>query len=97
MDHFNISQLCRFCGKGNKVFKVDLRCYDADGKVNVNPMRMLTNFSFQCEFCCIVSTLDFDKFSHPNIILHLKRQKEKNDEIREMFQELFSILNEILK
>ena len=93
MDHFNISQLCRFCRRGNKVFKVSLSCYDADGKVNINTMQRLKDFSFQCEFCNLVSTLDFNKFSHPDIILNLKKKKKKNDKIRKALDELYSLLN----
>ena len=94
MDHFNVSQLCRFCARGSKVFKVELDCYDAEGALTVNPMQMLSRFSFQCEFCGLVSTLDFCQFSHPSIILHMKRKKEKNDKIKKLLQELYVLLNE---
>ena len=56
-------------------------------------MQRLKDFSFQCEFCNHVSMLDFHKFSHPDIILHLKHQKEKNDKIRKALDELYSLLN----
>ena len=60
----------------------------------VNPMQMLSRFSFQCEFCGLVSTLDFCQFSHLSIILYMKREKEKNDKIKKLLQELYVLLDE---
>ena len=94
MDHFNVLQLCRFCARGSKVFKVELECYDAAGTLTVNPLQMLSRFSFQSQFCNLVSTLDFYEFSHPSIIVHLKREKEKNDKIKKLLQKLYVLLNE---
>ena len=93
MDSFNINQLCRFCRRGNKVFEINLSCYDAEGKLTVNSME-LKDFSFQCEFCNLVSTLDFDKFSHPSIIIQLKRQNEKIEQIKQQLKDFLSLLNE---
>ena len=94
MDHFNVSQLCQFCARGSKVFKVELDCYNAEGALTVNPVQMLSRFYFQCEFFGLVSTLDFCQFSHLSIILHMKREKEKNDKIKKLLQELYVLLNE---
>ena len=94
MDHFNVLQLCRFCARGSKVFKVELECYDAAGALTVNPLQMLSRFSFQCEFCGLASTLDFGQFSHLSIIVHLKREKEKNDKIKKLLRELYVLLHE---
>ena len=93
MDSFNINQLCRFCRRGNKVFEINLSCYDAEGKLTVNSME-LKDFLFQCEFCNLVSTLDFDKFSHPSIIIQLKRQNEKIKQIKQQLKDFLSLLNE---
>ena len=54
----------------------------------------LKDFSFQCEFCNLVSTLDFDKFSHPSIIIQLKRQNEKIKQIKQQLKDFLSLLNE---
>ena len=94
MDSFNINQLCRICRQGNKVFEINLSCYDAEGKLTVNSMQLLRDFSFQCEFCNHVSTLDFDKFSHPSIIIQLKRQNEKIKQIKQQLKDFLSLLNE---
>ena len=93
MDSLNINQLCRICRRGNKVFEINLSCYDAEGKLTVNSME-LKDFSFQCEFCNLVSTLDFDKFSHPSIIIQLKRQNEKIKQIKQQLKDFLSLLNE---
>ena len=57
-------------------------------------MQLLRDFSFQCEFCNHVSTLDFDKFSHPSIIIQLKRQNEKIKQIKQQLKDFLSLLNE---
>ena len=33
MDHFNISQECIHCLRGTRLFRVDLSCYDDNGKL----------------------------------------------------------------
>ena len=33
MDHINITQGCIYCLKGKKLFRVDLDCYDAEGRL----------------------------------------------------------------
>ena len=73
--------MCRFCRRGNKVFKIELNDYDANRKLTVNAIDLLHKFSFQCEFCCGVSTLDFDKICCPSIIVQLTREKAKKDKI----------------
>ena len=92
MNCFSICQLCRFCQRGSRVFNVDLSCYDAEGRLNVNPMQLIGQFSFQCQFCNHVSTLEFDKFSHPDLIRYLKRQTEKCNEIRTILDSFYSLL-----
>ena len=65
MDHFKISQTCVNCLRGKKVFRVDLDLYDAEGRLLPGTRRM-KNFNFTCQYCCTQSSLDFDKFSHPD-------------------------------
>ena len=46
MNYMNICQVCRFCLKGSKVFKVNLRCFDDEtGELNINPIEGI-HFSF---------------------------------------------------
>ena len=33
MDHFNITQACIHCLRESKLFRVDLSCYDAEGRL----------------------------------------------------------------
>ena len=92
MNCFSICQLCRFCQKGSRVFNVDLSCYNADGQLNVNPMQLVSRFSFQCQFCNHVSTLEFERFSHPDLIRYLKDQSEKRNEIQKLLDSFNSLL-----
>ena len=47
----NICQVCRFCNKGSKVFKVHLHWFDDEtGQLNMNPIERI-HYSFQCQFC----------------------------------------------
>ena len=71
MNYFNIRQVCSNCLRGAKVFQVDLSLYDEDGRLN----RLVQNmecFSFVCQFCSTICLLDFYRFSHPDLICHLK-------------------------
>ena len=55
-------------------------------------MQLIGQFSFQCQFCNHISTLEFDKFSHPDLICYLKRQTEKCNEIRTILDSFYSLL-----
>ena len=66
MDHINISQTCVNCSRGKKVFRVDLDLYDAEGRL-LPKTRTMKNFNFTCHYCFTESSLDFDKFSHPDL------------------------------
>ena len=46
MDHFRVCQLCRNCKKTSKVLKVKLSYYDANGKININPVQSIREFAF---------------------------------------------------
>ena len=72
MDCFYVKQVCTNCLRGMKVFRVDLSLYDDQtGRLN----RLVQNmdcYSFVCHFCWRRCLLDFYRFSHPDLILHLK-------------------------
>ena len=95
MDHINITQECVHCLTGKKVFRVDLNLYDADGKLIINNEKMKT-FCFMCHFCRRTSTLDFYKFSHPDLICHLKRLNEQHKETKEALDKLYNIFNKTI-
>ena len=95
MDHINITQACVHCLRGKKVFRVDLKLYDADGKLMINGTEKMKIFRFMCHFCWRESTLDFYKFSHPDLICHLKRLNEQYNKTKETLDKLYIIFNNI--
>ena len=52
-------------------------------------------FRFMCHFCWRESSLDFYKFSHPDLICHLKRLHEQYNETKEALDKLYIIFNNI--
>ena len=95
MDHFRVCQLCRNCKKTSKTFKVKLTYYDAEGKININSIQWIREFSFQCEICRAVSMVDFDQICNPATILELRRvEKERKEKIEQIVQDLISVLND---
>ena len=96
MDHFNITQACIHCLRGSKLFRVDLSCYDAEGRLVITPENM-NRFSFTCQFCHEVSPLDFYRFSHPDLICYLKRLHEQYEETKKALDKLYILFNNIKK
>ena len=96
MDHFNITQECVHCLRGSKLFRVDLSCYDAEGRLVITPENM-NRFRFTCQFCHKVSPLDFYRFSHPDLICYLKRLHKQYDETRQTLDKLYILFNNIKK
>lgn len=95
MDHINISQTCVKCLRGKKVFKVDLNLYDAEGKL-LPQTRRNKKFNFTCRYCLFESWLDFDKFSHPDLILHLKALEKQYNEMEHVLNNMENVLNQLL-
>ena len=95
MDHINITQTCVNCLRGKKVFRVDLDLYDAEGRLLPGTRRMKI-FHFRCHYCWIESSLDFNKFSHPDLICHLKRLHKQYTEIEEALDQVLIILNKTI-
>ena len=91
MDHFNILQLCRHCGRGKKVFKIELSFYDADGELNLSKAQISRDFSLKCEVCHRVSNVDFYSFSNREIIVQLKHQKEIRNKLKNMVELYLSL------
>ena len=76
MDYFNITQQCSKCQRGSKTFQVHLSLYDANGRLN-NGVQNTDEFKFTCHFCWQNSQLDFYRFSHQDLIKHLKNINEQ--------------------
>ena len=81
--------------KTSKVFKVKLSYYDANGKININPIQSIREFAFQCELCSAVSVVDFDQVCNPATVLELRRvEKERKEKIEQVIQDLISLIND---
>ena len=97
MDHFNITQACIYCLRGSRLFRVDLDCYDENGRLIVVGREMINRFSFTCQFCYKETSLDFYRFSHPELICHLKRLNEHFEEIKKKLDILYILVNNITR
>ena len=79
MDRFYINQICTNCWRGNQVFCVELSLYNSNGILREG-MEELDHFIFICAFCWKTTRLDFYTFSHPSMILHLKRLERLHEQ-----------------
>ena len=75
MDHFNITQVCTYCLRGKKVFRVDLSLNNDDGRLN-HGVESMNCFKFICHFCRKKSGLDFYRFSHPDLTQTIRKNKK---------------------
>ena len=97
MDHFNITQVCVNCFRGKKVFTVHLDLYNDQGRLAAHADR-LSCFQFICHFCWRKTSLDFYKFSHPDLICHLKQLKKQYEQMKialDQFNILFNNMKEM--
>ena len=92
MDHFYITQICINCLRGKKEFRVDLRLYDDNGRLPVG-VDAMEQFCFMCQFCWRKTRLDFYKFSHPDMILHLKRLNHQDQLRKQALDQLYIVFN----
>lgn len=92
MDHFNIRQICINCLRGEKEFRVDLKLYNENGKLATG-IDETEQFRFVCNFCWQTTALDFYKFSHPDMIMHLKRLYQRDEERKEALDKLYIVFN----
>ena len=94
MDHFHISQECIHCLRGTRLFRVDLSCYDDNGKL-IHESIDVERFSFICQFCWRNTRLDFYRFSHPDLMCYLKRIYNRYQELKNTVDRLNMLLNNI--
>ena len=92
MDHFYITQICTKCVRGEKKFRIDLRLYDDNGRL-ADGVETMEQFCFICTFCWKKTRLDFYRFSHPDMILYLKRLNHQNEETKKALDRLYIIFN----
>ena len=89
----NVCQVCCFCYKGSKVFKVYLRCFDDEtSELNINPIETI-HFSFQCQFCLHTSVLDFETMCPPHSILYAKKRlQEKKQKMQNLVEKMVTLV-----
>ena len=93
MNYMNICQVCRFCNKGSKVFKVHLHWFDDEtGQLNMNPIERI-HYSFQCQFCLRTSLLNFESMCPSSSILYIKqRLKEKKEKLPDLVDKMLTLV-----
>ena len=92
MDHFYIRQICTNCMRGTKNFQIDLNMYDDNGLLLYDTLP-LENYRFICHYCWRTTTLDFYKFSHPDLIRYLKSLHRKYTEVKKLVDMLHNLLS----
>ena len=92
MDRFHISQICINCLRGKRVFTIHLDLYDDFGRLAIGTDR-LHCFQFICEFCWRKTSLEFYKFSHPDLICYLKKLKQQHDEMKKLLDKFYILFN----
>ena len=92
----DITHTCTHCFTGKKVFRVSLDLYDDKGLIHPGVQRM-KKFDFDCDHCFKKSRLDFYRFSHPDVILLLKRLDKKQDELIKALDNIITILKNYIQ
>ena len=83
----DITHTCIHCLRGKQVFRISLDLFNEEGNLRPGVTRM-KKFEFMCTYCWKKSFFDFYRFSHPDIILLLKRLNEEQTKLREAINEL---------
>ena len=83
----DISHTCMHCLKGKKVYRISLDLYDDEGLLKRGVTRR-KEFEFICTYCERKSFFDFYRFSHPDVILLLKRLDEQQTKLQEAIEQL---------
>ena len=88
----DITHTCIHCLRGKKVFRISLDLFNAEGLLKRGVTRM-KEFEFICTCCEKKSFLGFYRFSHPDIILLLKRLDEQQTKLQEAIDQLIKVLD----
>ena len=88
----DITHTCIHCLRGKKVFRISLDLYNEEGVLRPGVQRMKV-FEFMCTYCWRKSFFDFYRFSHPDIILLLKRLEQQVTELQKAIDQLQSEIN----
>ena len=92
----DISHTCTHCFKGKKVYRVTFDLFNEEGILR-RGVQQMKKFEFECEHCSKKSFLDFYRFSHPDVILLLKRLDQRQYQLLEMLNKLIDVLEEYVK
>lgn len=87
----DINHVCIHCLRGKTVFHISLDLYDEHGLLRRGVTRM-KKFQFICNHCSKKSFCDFYRFSHPDVILLLKRIDQKQNELVQALDNIIDIL-----
>ena len=87
----DINHVCTHCLRGKTVFHISLDLYDENGLLRRGVTRM-KKFKFICDHCSKKSFCDFYRFSHPDVILLLKRIDQKQNELIHALDNIIDIL-----
>ena len=88
----DITHTCSHCFTGRKVYRISLNLYNDEGILRPGVQRM-KKFEFTCNHCGRKSFFDFYRFSHPDVILLLKRLDQQQNELIHLLNQLNNILN----
>ena len=91
----DITHTCHHCLRGKKVFRISLDLYNEEGVLRPGVQRM-KEFEFMCTYCWRKSFFDFYRFSHPDVILLLKRLDEQQNQLIQALDQLLNILESII-
>ena len=91
----DITHTCIHCSRGKKVFRISLDLYNDEGILRPGVQRM-KKFEFTCDNCSKKSFFDFYRFSHPDVILLLKRLDQQQNKLIHMLNQLINILDEFI-
>ena len=91
----DITHTCIHCSRGKKVFRISLDLYNDEGILRPGVQRM-KKFEFKCDYCSRKSFFDFYRFSHPDVILLLKRLDRKQNELLDALDRLIDILEKYI-
>ena len=92
----DISHTCSHCFKGKKVYRVTFDLFNEEGILR-RGVQQMKKFEFECKHCSKKSFLDFYRFSHPDVILLLKRLDQRQYQLLEMLNKLIDVLEEYVK
>ena len=87
----DITHICMHCLRGKKVYRISLDLYDDEGLLQRGVTRR-KEFEFICTCCGRKSFLGFYRFSHPDIILLLKRLDEQHTKLQKAIDQLIIVL-----